>query len=690
MSIFLSEQERALVEQCRHEEPLNAFYWSLLGRVEHRAKSPGLRDEKATSEWWHHASEYLTDAAMAYALKPSENLAIWLRDTALSVARRPMNDWIGPGFRSHAKESPTGHLETAHLSWSLAIVLDLAGKVFTEEETKEISETLESKGIQLCQRWLAKHRHLNNWRCILMAGVAVPAAVLNKKDAIESSIEEFKRCVDLFQPDGSYGESLQYGNYAMTGLVYTREALIRRQPELAKHLPLKPYCLKPFWDAASLLYTKPLSGWGPLPLPRSVNFNDSAAVYRASADNLLHVASRAKEDSPKAAALARWLFDKLYTPLYANVPPDQSSFGFVNDYGFLTMPLLTQAAEALSPLEAGLGELAAFSCGDFIARDNWNGKTILAIRGGGAPLHAVAHLHSDVNSFILTHNEERLLADAGHACYRNLTRELETSTLTHNTCCFTTNPATEQSQEDQHKSILLQQGHTGRRMMDDSGLSEPPVDRGARRLISQRSGAVTVIGSEASNLYSHPIEKFSRFWLLCGSHVLFVIDRVEAAQPVRTSWSWLLNNRDNALDLKIVHPDRFVARRGNAGMKLFHIGNGQISGPLNSFMHDAYHTLPAQPCEGKAGSGLLLKWQDVEASTTSTTIHAICMDTPGAIAGWYLKHDSDAIAILEDPSKSKRWKLKIDEAFTSFSIEETHNRMITDIIKNNDNWNIST
>lgn len=663
MSLFLTSSERAAVASARGEEPLRSFYWALVNRVERRAASPGLSGPGDTADWWHLAAEYLTDAAMARAIagKPSASLDAWLRDTALSIARRPVDDWIGPPFRSHTGRPPVGHLETAHLTWSLAVVLDLASDVFVDTERDELCSTLHKKGLTLCQAWLDANHRLANWRCVLNAGVAVAAVVLDDKAAVSRATTEFSRCVDVFQPDGSYAESLQYGNYAGYALMLAREALVRHSPELAPRLPLAPYSLKPRWDAASLFYQKPLSGWGAYPRPRSANFNDSAALYRASADFLLHVAVRARESHPVEAGLARWLFDTLYQPGLEQPPHDLATFGFVNDFGFLTFPLLPQAAAALSPEAAGLSPVEAFGCGDVLVRDSWNGRTVLAVHGASDPLHAPGHLHGDLNSFILVHNRERLLLDPGHSCYRNLIHDIESASLTHNTCSFSVETSSSlRLQENLLAGPLLQQSRTARRVFDPkTGISEPPVHRGGSRVLLAREGDVTAMASEIASLYGPPLSEFTRFWFLCGPHVLFVVDRIRSDSPVKTSWSWLLNNRDNQLELKLIRPDRLVARRGQAGMKLFHLGAGELQDPLHAYVHDAYHPRPGQLGEGQAGSGALVRWTEKSAATDRLVVHAIAVDKPGATAGWHLKTEEGFAAVLENPSRTQRWKLAV-------------------------------
>lgn len=675
MPIFLTDVEKSAVAAARNRDPLRGFYWTLVNRVEHRAASPGLGDHGVTADWWHHAAEYLTDAAMARAIlyKPSANLDVWLRDVTLSIARRPVADWVGPSFRDHAASPHKGHLETAHLAWGVAVVLDLAPDLFADAERIELCDTLREKGLALCERWLGSNHHLANWRCVLNAGAATVAAVLDDRPALERAAAEFHRCVDVFQPDGSYAESLQYGNYAAYCLMIAREALVRRDPALDAKLPLAPYVRKARWDAASFFYQKPLSGWGSYPRPRSANFNDSAALYRPSADLLLHIAARASDAHPTDAGLARWLFDTLYTPCIEQGPHDLATFGFVNDFGFLAFPLFAGAAAAIPPAAAGLTLAEAFSCGDVLARDAWpedGGRTILAVHGAGGPLHGPGHLHGDLNSFILVHNRERLLLDPGHSCYRNLIHDIEGSSLTHNTCTFAVESGADGPalQENLLKGRVLQQSRDLKRYFDRAtGVSAPPVHRGGRRLLSARLDDVTAIASEVSALYGAPLSEFTRFWFLCGPHALFVVDRIVSDRPVKTSWSWLLNNRDDQLDLKLIRPDRLVARRGHAGMKLFHLGGGTLLEPLHAYVHDAYHPRPRRLGEGLPGSGALVRFTETAAAAERTVVHAIAMDDPGAVSGWHLK-SGEGFAALESPGAERVWKLEYAADASRFTL----------------------
>lgn len=669
MSIFLLDHERELINEHRQHEPLNRFYWGLRRRAEKRVEMPGLIEFNTTVHWWHAAVEYTTDVAMAYALNPDDTMGRWLRDVTLSLVRRSLEDWVGPDFRDHSREPRIGHLETAHLSLAVAAALDLAPDIFTASEIREIKDKLREEAIPLCLRWLDNCGSLNNWFAILNFGVATAAAVLDDRANMDRAAEYQNIAVQAFQPDGSYTESLQYSNYAAKGMMWAYEALVRRNPSYKDKISAVPYARSARWSAYSFLYNKPLTGWGPSPMPRSANFNDSAAIHRPTADVLLHFAVRTKDELPLESGLARWLFDTVYAPPLVQKPYDVMSFGFFNQYGFLTIPLLPQACEAISPEAADLPPVAHFSCGDTLVRDQWDSPTVLAIHGGGDPMYGPGHLHGDLNSFILVHNQTRLLVDPGHACYRNMMRELDIATRQHNTCTFLVESADGSArQEDLLSARFLEQSTSTRRTIDGNEPGPPP-ERGGKHLLDAKLGPVKVVGSEAAKLYGPPIETFMRFWFMVGEHALFVVDHIVSSQPVKTTWNWLLNNRDGTLDLKLVRPDRLVARRGDAGMKLFHLGGGVMQGPNYGYMHDMYHPLPNQNGEGKPGSSMIIRWQERQAATVRTVVHAIPVDHYGAVAGWHLRQEGGKVG-LEAPGGSPLITLTVENDPLAFSIHD--------------------
>ena len=589
-------------------------------RALERTANSGLEDPNATTEWWHYCSEYLTDAALVHAVEPSEKLDSWLHDAVMNLVRRSVADWSGPPFRYYGGGPMVGGLETAHLTWATAICLDMAGDLFNPSETAEIREALREKGMIPCKRYIDQCNFYHNWNCIIHAGFTVAAAVLGDSKALEQAHEYFLHyAIDHFQNDGSYGESLQYANYAAYGLMLSHETLLRTGV-LSKPVEASYFGL-PEWAATARFYRKPVSGW-PIEalLPRSANFGDCAATFRPSGDILMHIAARSGKP---VAGLASWLFNASYLPLDVPTVHDMASFGFINDFGFLSVLLASKAVAPVSAKEASLPLVREFSGGDAFLRSGWeDGSTVLAFRTSSEPRHAVAQLHGDVNSVMMSFDGERFLVDPGHSCYRDIIRTLDTSTSSHNTCTFTLEDGT----------VLMQKG--GKNRIFDT----EPISLGGKRLLCKSYGDVSVIANDAAELYGAPIREFSRYAILCRQEAVFIVDKISSDVPVKTSSNWLFNNRDNELTFKVRQPVGLWVKRGNAVISLERIGApAGINGPTYALVHDAYHTLPGQFCEGRPGSGMSFRFTDKDASKESITIYKISLgDQP---CEWNLSAD---------------------------------------------------
>jgi hypothetical protein len=673
-SFFLSDSERTRLKLAPSTSPTAAYLTGMQNRVYKRANSISFDDKSTSTEWWHHASEYLTDAALIHAIRPSEKSDAWLRASILEIIRRPNVDWTGPGFRAGGEGPISGTLETAHLAWGIGLAFDMASDLFTPNEVDEIKLAIREKGLIPCKKYLESTKHFHNWNCVLFAGYTVSATVLEDEAALQYVRTWMPIALDHFQKDGSYGESLQYANYAAYSVMIAQEALLRYNTAkgIENKITLDPYAKIVDWSAYALLYKKPLSGWPIMDWPRSVNFGDTGSIFRPSGDLLVHIAVRAKKEFPLQAGLASWLFDTLYTPNEPG-PHDLASFGFVNDFGFLTVMLLADMPTAVSPIDAKLPLTKDFTGGDVFARDAWGGKTTLASRVPGVERHAVAHIHGDVNSFVLMHNKERLLVDPGHTCYRELTRDLDVSSETHNTCTFETVAKGEIPSRKLIQVMMNKEGGSNRKLnqVDNLPVGTPLTDLLGDKLIFSKIGNVSVIGANAAALYGAPLTNYSRFLILCGSHALFVVDHISADEPIKTTWNFLLNNRDGLLDLQLNRKENSItAQRGNAGIVIKNNANDRINGPIYAFMHDAYHVLPNQTMtEGESGSAILMRWQEPEAAIERTIVHSIAFDNPAALKSWETIKENNTYTI-KSTDRNENWTLVIANDGT-LEIKET-------------------
>ncbi len=664
MSLFLTESERNALKSYNSSPLLSNLYWALHSRTAAYAASPGLTPPGADTEWQHHAFEVLTDTALIAALTGDALRKTFLRSAALGLARRPVDDWIGPSFRDHSAKPPCGNLETAHLAAAVALTLDLVPDAFTAAEREELAAALRDKGIALCREWIDHSRSFHNWRNVLTAGIAVPAAILGDREAMEAAARLLDNAPDMIEPDGSYGESLQYCGYSSRWLLLGCEALTRAEPEWKGRFDLSPLARMVRFFRHSHLYRKPLDKWGQSPRPRAVNFNDAAALFGPPPELLLFTAARFRKQFPAEAGIALCFYQELYDETPAQGPFDRDSFGFLNRTGFHTLLLLP---EALAAPPAGPEELplaVRFDNGNAIGRASWREEaTVLAMNTSAAALHAVGHLHGDLNSLQLVHRRERLLADPGHSCYRNLIHDVETSSATHNTCSFGIPEA--------EGVRWLEQTLPPMRPCDPEHGAGEPVRRAGRFLGAMQLDDVILFANDAGAAYpGGEIRRFERFALLAGEQAVFVIDRVEAEHPVIVRWNWLFNNRDGGLEWKNGGSDRMVLRRGGAGMKFFCLDEQlRAEGPRYSYVHDAYHPQPGRPGEGAPGSGLLFHRRTARPESGCLAVHAFALGGYGSCSGWHLRKSTPLDFALEAPGATLSWHIEIEPE--QFRLSET-------------------
>jgi hypothetical protein len=660
--LFLTDAESKAVAASLQTDPVRGTYWRLRNLADRWAASPGPVDHHARFEWYFIVPAAIQMTAMACAIKPVDAHAAWLRRSVLSLVRMPEDAWVGPWFMDHKARPCVGHLETGHIAAAVSVAYDLGSDAFAPAEKDEIAACLRERAIPMCLRWLDRTPRAMNWCTILLHGAAVAAAVLDDGQTIGRCAQWFDTLSGLWQPDGSYAESQQYASYAALGMMWTWEALARRRPDLAARLDIGPYARSVRWWTHGLLYHGPLDGAGAHLRPRVANFHDCSAVFRPAADLLLHIARRAPDHMAVERGLAMWLFQTLHRFDAYEDFQDLQIHGLRNDFGFLTLPLLPGAPEAITPQAAGLAPLAAFSVGECFARRSFGPEnpTTLAVQGGADPLRVCNHRHASANSFVLTHRGERLLADPGHSCYRSGLRTLDLATNWHNTCTFEGNGQVYLGGE--------------RPLRADRSTLSPPADPVGRQLIAEQADDVVAIGYDCAAAYGEPLMRFARFWLLCGDHVLFLVDRIESVRPVQTTWHWVLDNRDGRLLHKTGPTRNLLIRRGDAGMKLFHLGSGDFQGPRYGFLHDWYSPEPDQAGEGRNGTALAYSVTDPERRSAATTAHAIGMGGFGGTASWHLAPRDHAGARLEGQPESERfaWTLTVeDERGPAVSVEHS-------------------
>jgi hypothetical protein len=649
--ITLSDHDVERVRASAHTAGYHGkLYGALLKRAGQWTQTPGVTTTDGAMQWWHVAWERLIDVAAAYRLEPDDHRASWLRNEILAICARPADDWVGPFFRRRT-DPPVGMLETAHVTLGVTTVASLCPDLFTDDEHQRIRDTVRQRGQLLCKRALdlrlgidvrdnpaslavptappdSRNRALNNWFMVLLNGFGTASVFLDDAPAIEEAVERFGIATTAYEGD-SYGETLQYWNYASSQLAHLYEVLAQHRPELAQRLGYDSYtrCIR--WVAQSHLYMKPLAGWGEAPLPRALNFGDSAAIFRPTADLLLHIAHRARDTHPIEAGVARWLFEQTYADVQAG-PVEGDSFGFANKFRWSSLLMLDDAAAAVSPKDAKLPTTEGFACGTVVARDQWaEPTTILGIQGGHEPLSTHSHRHADQNSFILAHRNERFFADPGHCCYRLGAQRVSTATSSHSTWTF-------------DRPNLLGGAIEQRK----PGPGDQPSNE---RLLLRELEGVSVVRSDAAAAYRddasspNPISRAERTWITVLPHLVIIVDRIEATVPVGVNSHFVLNNRDNALRSNIATDSKLVFRRGAAAAKMFQLSavSDGTAGPNHlrrswGYMHDVYHPEPNQPGQSREGASHIYTFASAEPALSHTMIYGIILDAETSIRQWHM------------------------------------------------------
>jgi hypothetical protein len=638
MSILVTQQEIDRFIAVQAEDAWLHELWTVMQkRTKLNTKELSICQSQDTQEWWHLVWDRMSDAAFVYHVLRDPDIGRWIHFAALEICRKDASEWIGPWFRKRVNP-PVGMLETAHACVAVATALDLCADLFTNQEIRFMHQNLKEKGQEPCLRFLQSGHH-NNWYMVLLLGFTMASAVLGEKENLPAVAECYQTACTMYNRD-SYGESVQYWNYATLTLSRIYETLCRIDHQLAESLPV-PYidCIP--WVCTSLMYMKPLPGWTPgKQYPRNVNFGDCAAIYRISGDIALQIAARFKDSHPREAGLARWLFETSYkdSDLMYN---ERATFGFFNNYEFYTLLHYPAAAPAMTPVEAELAKSALFDVGHVIVRDRFdNPTTVWAMVGGYEELKVASHRHADQNSITVAHMNERFLVDGGHCTYRlPHAQGFNLSSKNHNTWRFIKE--------------------------DGTLIDQKPVSLGQplnRRTAFITDGSFTAVASDAAQAYGAPVTKAERMVVSVLPNVLFIIDNIEADEPILVEENFLLNNRDNLLNQHIASATRLVFRRGLAAIKLIQA----MAEPSTQFsfswgyVHDAFHPLPNQNGQGKEGSGLIFTHKSATAACKHVLVYAIPMAAETAIKQWHVKTPTPWTCEIESPPGDDQYRVCIE------------------------------
>ncbi len=656
MSIMLTDKRKAELQELLKKDKRFLQLWNdYVARV---ATYTGKEKNELApmydrTKWWHYVWERVGDAAFVYAMTGDKVVGSYVHDVVMDMySKKHFDEWTGPWFRK-VTDPGVGRLETSHISCAICTAYDMCPELFSAEEKEKILNSLRERILPWCKRFVENTTSFSNWWIVLFNGYATAAAILNDEAAIEYAVNYFNFCLNAYNKD-SYGESVQYSNYAGLHLVHAYEMLVARKPELAEKLDTSFEANMMKWYAASFMYMKPMNDpdWGDKEYPRTINFGDSAAIFRPTGDVLMHVAKNFAATRPEDAGLAMWLFETTYKE---DLPPyDSSTFGFINTYHYHTFInyVSTDEVKPLSPKEAGMPLVNTFETGTITYRNDWdNPKLILGIQGGYVPNNVAGHRHQDQNSFVLAYNNERLLADPGHCCYRLCSWKFSKTDDSHNTWTFE-----KENGDIIHQTIVSKSfSHEGGPM--------PSMNKLER---CEKIDNIFICQSDCAKAYGDEIEKAQRTWIACGDNAMFIVDRIKSKIPVKPIAHFVFNNRGemDLTDDRVFYKKRVVFRRNGVGIKLLpmDVKSYETEMKLNwGFMHDCYHPEPNRLGQGKEGSALIYDYKPTEFVKEYVAVYAIILDTDGNIAKWHTPDVGVNNYYIEPGDKIGGYKLSVED-----------------------------
>lgn len=656
MGIILTDKRKNEIRDLINKDSRFAQLWNdYCSRVDTytMAEKNEIAPMYGRTKWWHYIWERVGDASFVYAISGDKKVGAYVHDVVMQMfSPKKFDEWIGPWFRK-IQEPPVGTLETAHISCAICSAYDMCPDLFSNEEKEVILKSLRERILPWCKRYTENLTHFGNWKMVLFNGYTTAACILGDEEAIAYSVDYYNLLIKAYNKD-SYGESVQYSNYASFNLIHAYEILVSYKPELETKLDTSFMANLIKWYSASFMYMKPMydPDWGDKAYPRTINFGDSAAIFRPNGDVLMHVAKRFSGTREIEAGLAMWLFETTYKEDLT--PYDSSTFGFFNQYHYYTFINYVSAKEVqpLSPKDAGMSLINTFETGTITYRNDWDiPELILGIQGGYVPNHVTAHRHQDQNSFILAYGNERILADPGHCCYRLYSWKFSKSDESHNTWTF-----------ERENGEIIHQTLVSRSFISKEG-PMPSMNNLER---CEKIDDLFICQSDCAKVYGEDIEKAQRTWLAFGGNVVFIVDRIKSKVPLKPISHFVFNNRGekDLTDDRIFYGKRVVFRRNGVGVKFLPMDVEGFENEMSmnwGFMHDCYHPEPNRLGQGKEGSALIYDYKPTGFTKDYTAVYAIILDSADNISHWHTPDAGKNTYYMEPGGKSGGYKLSIEE-----------------------------
>jgi hypothetical protein len=444
--------------------------------------------------------------ALAYQATGDSRYFDKLRSMLLDIAK--IESWSDaemmqrtPAWRSE--------LQMAHKSFQIALAYDAIYNKLSASDRKTIAKGVwRLAGEPLLGDWLLSPTRIHslnsmghNWwsSCVGMGGLLalsisneVPEAADAAQKAVEALPEWFDFAGDAvqnkpktFDSAGGMYESINYASFGITEALLLREAWLNSHPgakleDIPQMKLLADFFANVSYPRTGMLY--------------SINFGDSHKNVTGESSMFLAYAMGATDPT---------------TLWYANqIEPNQHREGFPRNFpmGFLYTPDLKSAPATpnlpLSKLWSDFGWATM--------RNSWSkDATMLAVKSGMTWNHS----HADANSFILFHNGEDIIKDAGNCSYGNENyRKYFFQSDAHNVIKF--NGKGQSTYQQYHGTMLPGSLHY---LLDGSGI---------KYVLANATGPTS---DNFARNYRHFL------WL---DNVIFIVDDLKSHDKGQYEWLW--------------------------------------------------------------------------------------------------------------------------------------------------------
>ena len=143
-------------------------------------------------------------------------------------------------------------------------------------------------------------------------------------------------------------------------------------------------------------------------------------------------------------------------------------------------------------------------------------------------------------------------------------------------------------------------------------------------------------------------------------HMLFLVDTVSSAEPLRQNSEFLLENAGGGLNVHIYNPHRLVFRQGKTALKLFDFASFADGQPEDAALHIGGREI-LEESEFSPDSAFRFCWQGHRAGRELVRIHTFALDAEEKIRGWHVLETPDGFYRIEPPSKAGALELKLEK-----------------------------